>query len=140
MITFSSCDSNHFEKNIRFEHKNWIKFHELNYEIPVESGKIYNFTGNIITDSTFNRRKIDLGFYLYLPSGEERLSDLSFRVLDFEYQPLGEKTAEGIYNKITFKENIRSAESGKLKLKIVLHSQYYDNYGIVGLDLFVKEK
>lgn len=138
--SFTSCNSNHFEKNIRFENQNWVKFNELDFEIPVEAGKTYDFFGNIITDSTFDKRKLDLGFYLYLPSGEERLSDLNFRILDFEYKPLGEITDEGTTNHVTFKENIRSIESGKIKLKIVLHSQYLDNPGIVGLDLLVKEK
>lgn len=139
-FSFSSCNSNHFQKNIRFDNQNWKKFNELKYEIPVEAGKTYDFTGTFITDTTFNRRKLEIGFYLYLPSGEERLSDLEFRILDFEYKALGEKTNEGIKNHLVFKENLPIAKSGKLKLNIVLNSQYYDNYGIVGLDLFVKEK
>lgn len=137
---FSSCNSNHFEKSIRFENNNWIKFNNLEFEIPVEAGNSYSFSGNIITDSTFNKRKMEIGFYLYLPSGEERLSDMTFRILDFEYQPMGKITTNGILNEVTFKENVRSSESGKIKLKVVLHSQYYDNPGIIGLDLFVKEK
>jgi len=140
VFSFSSCNSDHFQKSIRFENNNWNKFNELEYEIPVEAGKTYDFSGNIITDSTFTKRKIELGFYIFLPSGEERLSDLEFRILDFEYKALGEKTEEGIQNQVMFKEKLQSAESGKLKLKIVLHSQYLENTGIIGLDLFVKEK
>lgn len=83
---------------------------------------------------------MELGFYIYLPSGEERLTDLTIRILDFEYNTLGKKTKEGIILPVNFKENIQSEESGEMNLKIVLHSQYYDNTGIVGLDLLIKEK
>lgn len=140
VFTFSSCIQNHFEKEIRFENNNWIKFNELEFNIPIDAGETYHFYGNIYTDSTFNRRKLELGFYLYLPSGEKRLSDLNYRILDFEYRPTGEKTELGYKKQIVFKENIRSEQAGNLRLKIVQHSQYYNNYGIIGLDLMVKEK
>jgi hypothetical protein len=140
VFILNSCSQNHFEKEIRFENNNWNKFNELELNIPIEAGETYDFFGNIYTDSTFNRRKLELGFYLYFPGGEKRLSDLNFRILDFEYQPTGEKTELGFKKSIAFKENIQSEQSGNLRLKIVQHSQYYDNFGIIGLDLFVKEK
>lgn len=140
LISLTSCNYNHFEKHIRFEKNNWTKFNELDIIIPVLADKTYDFTGNIITDSTYNNRKMEVGFYLYLPSGEERLSDLTFRILDYEYQILGEKTENGIINQVEFKKNLFNAEDGNIKLKMVLHSQYYDNTGIIGIDLFVKEK
>ncbi len=140
VFTFSSCIQNHFEKEIRFENNNWNKFNELEFNIPIEAGETYSFYGNIYTDSTYNRRKIEIGFYLYLPSGEKRLTDLNYRILDFEYHSMGEKTDLGYKKQIVFKENIHSEQAGDLRIKIVHHSQYYDNYGIIGLDLMVKEK
>jgi len=53
---------------------------------------------------------------------------------------LGKKTEKGIIVPTIFKENISSEEDGEIDLKIVLHSQYYDNPGIIGLDLMVEEK
>lgn len=139
LISFVSCNSNHSKQEIRFPNNNWIKFNELEFNLAVEAGKSYDFSANLITDTLFNRRKIDIGFYAYLPSGEERLSDLTFRLLDYEYQSLGEKTPNGIINEFILKENLHSSESGNLKVKIVLHSQYYDNPGIIGLDFIVNE-
>jgi len=140
IIVFSSCSSTHFQDEVRFDNNNWTKFNELEFNIPVEADKTYSFSGHIITESTFNRRKIELGFYMVLPSGAERLSDLNFRILNFEYQPLGEKTEIGFQKEVLFKKDLLVNDDGILNLKIVLHSQYYDNFGIVGLDLFVNEK
>lgn len=108
--------------------------------IPMEADNNYDFFGIIKTDSSFERRKIEMGFYLTLPSGEERFIDQTYRILDYEYQPLGTWKGSAFENNITFRENIFSDETGLAKLSIVLHSQYYNNPGISGLTITVKEK
>lgn len=140
LIAFISCKpSTHFEEKIRFVNNNWNKFNELNFDIPVEAGKSYNFKGNIITDSSYLNRKMEIGFYLFLPNGENRLEDQIIRILDYEYQPLGEKTEEGIQLAVNFKDHLIINESGILKVQIVFHSEKLDNFGIIGIDLFVFE-
>jgi len=139
MIT--ACqNSNHFDKKHRFENNNWFKFNDLKYDIPVNAGETYSFTGNIITDSSYQNRKIEIGFYLILPSGEERLSDQSIRILDYNYLPVGENTEAGISVPVDFKKHLSVSENGILKLQISLHSQNLDNFGIIGIDLFVKKE
>lgn len=140
MMLMSCQPSYHFEKKHRFENKNWVKFNDLKYEVPVEAGKRYSFSGNILFDSTYHQRKIEIGFYLYLPDDEERLSDYSFRVLDYDYLPIGEKTENGYSLALEFKKQLLLSESGLLTVQISHHSQYLDNFGIIGLDLFVEEE
>lgn len=141
LILLSACQpSHHFDKKHRFENNNWVKFNNLKYEIPVEQGKSYSFTGNIITDSTYQYRKMDIGFYLYLPGGEERLSDETIRILDYDYLPLGKKAGDEIILPVVFRNHLQISETGILKLQISLHSQYLDNFGIIGLDLFVEQE
>lgn len=141
LVLLLSCQpSHHFDKKHRFENNNWLKFNDLKYEIPVEQGKSYSFSGNIITDSSYQHRKMDIGFYLYLPGGEERLSDETIRILDYDYLPLGEKTGDEIILPVVFRKHLQVSESGILKLQISLHSQYLDNFGIIGLDLFVEQE
>jgi len=60
-ILLSSCTNLHFEEKIRFENNNWIKFNDLNIKIPVEAGKSYSFSGNIITDSTYTNNHQNSG-------------------------------------------------------------------------------
>lgn len=132
--------SYHFEKKHRFNNKNWFKFNDLKYEIQVEAGKTYSFSGNIITDSTYQHRKMEIGFYLFLPSGEERLSDQTIRILDYDHLPLGEISENGIILPVEFKKHLLASENGVLRLEISQHSQYLDNFGIIGLDLFVIEE
>lgn len=129
-----------FEENHRFKDNNWFRFDDLIYEINVEAGKVYSFSGNIITDATYKSRKMDLGFYLYLPSGVHRLDDKSIRILDYEFHHLGEKTKDTYILPVIFKDELKISESGLLKIKISNHSQYVDNLGIIGLDLIIKEK
>ncbi len=141
MISLAACKpSIHYEKKINFPNSDWTKFNSLEYQIPVEAGKFYSFEGIIITDTTFSQRKIEIGFYLYLPGGEERLEDQFIRILDLEYKPLGTKTKEGYQVKIPFKKHLRINETGILKLQIVYHSQYLNNLGIISFDLSVSEK
>jgi len=141
VILLSACQSSpHFEKHIRFKNANWKKFTELKYDIPVESGKTYSFRGEIITDTNYTRRKLGIGFYLYLPGGEKRLEDHEIRIRDFEYHPLGEKNDDNTYTKsVQFRENLSISESGNIRLIIAQNSQYTDNFGVIGIDLIVKE-
>ena len=141
IIGLSACKHQaYYEENVIFENADWNKFKTLEYQIPVEAGKTYSIEGIIITDSNYIRRKVEIGFYLYLPSGEERLSDHVIRVLDYEFQHLGIKTQEGFEVRQFFKEGLSISESGMLKLNIVHHSQYLNNYGIKSFDLVVSEK
>jgi len=140
IFLMGSCQpSPHFEKHIRFKNANWNKFTELNYEIPVEIGKSYTFAGKILTDSNYTRRKLGIGFYLYLPSGEKRLDDQEIRIRDFEYKALGEKDQKMYILPVIFRKNLSIDESGNLKLIITQNSQFVDNFGIIGLDLTVTE-
>jgi len=140
VLGFSACTpENHYERAIRFKNSNWIKFNELKYDIPLEAGKSYSYDAILIVDSTYHQRKIKLGFYLEFPSGETRLLDKTVRLLDNEFQSLGEKTDVGYQYEIAFRKHLKTNETGILKAEVVLHSQYYDNYGIIGFDLFVKE-
>lgn len=140
LIGLSACTpSAHYEKNVIFEKANWNKFNNLEYQIPVEAGKTYSFEGIITTDTVYTIRKVELGFYLYLPSGEERLSEQTIRVLDYEYLALGDKTPEGYQVKQLLKEGLSIHESGILKLQVVHHSQKLDNYGIKSFALKVSE-
>lgn len=139
-IGFISCNpSTHFEKKTNFESSDWNKFNDLTYHIPVEAGKSYTFEGVIITDSTYTHRKMELGFYLYLPGGEERLSNHSIRIRDYEYEPLGEKTQIGYRMSVMLKKNLNIEEDGDLKITISLHSQYLNNFGIKSFNLLVFE-
>jgi len=141
VIGISACKkSAYYEKNVIFENTDWNKFETLEYQIPVEAGKTYSFEGIIITDTNYTRRKVEVGFYLYLPSGEERLSDHVIRVRDYELQQLGSKTQKGFEVRQFFKEGLDISESGMLKLNIVHHSQYLNNYGIKSFGLVVSEK
>ncbi len=141
IISFSACKpSVHYKKIIKFENSDWMKFNNLEYQIPVEAGKVYSFEGIFTLDSLYTQRKLELGFYLELPGGEERLEDHSIRILDFEYQPLGIKTKEGYQIKKTFKKQLRINETGMLMLQIVHHSQYLNNMGIISFELSVSEK
>ncbi len=141
LIALVSCQpSNHFEDTIEFDNNNWMKFSDLDFEIPVEAGKTYSFNGSITVDSTYTRRKMEIGFYLYLPDDAQRLEDKTIRVRDFEYQPLGRKTNEGYVLDQKFKQKLRIDESGILKLRIVLHSEHLNNYGIKQLHLIVVEE
>ena len=135
IITYSCTNSSVFEIQHRFKDNNWFKFDEFNYELEVEAGQNYRFDGIIITDSSYKNRKMELGFYLYLPEGGKRLEDKTIRILDFEYHALGKKTTNGFELPVTFKENLKINSNGLLKIKIILHSQYTDNFGIVGFDL-----
>jgi gliding motility-associated lipoprotein GldH len=137
---FGCKPSAHFEKNIEFENNNWRKFDNLEFNIPVEAGKIYSFEANIITDTNYTRRKLELGFYLYLPGDEERLEDQTIRIRDLEYRALGTKTEKGYQIKKSLKNNLLINESGILRLQIVHHSQYLDNFGINSIKLSVIEK
>ena len=139
IITFSCTNSSVFETQERFEDHNWFKFNEFNYELEVEAGQNYSFDGVIITDSSYQDRKMELGFYLYLPDGGKRLDDKTIRILDFEYQALGKKTDNGFELPITFKEDLKINNNGLLKIKIILHSQHTDNLGIVGYNLSVRK-
>ncbi len=137
---FLSCSNSIvLEKKHHFENNNWFRFDEIIYELEVEAGQKYTFEGFITTDSTYNNRKIDLGFYIYLPDGGTRLGDKSFRILDYEYQHLGEKTNKNYQLPVVFKEELSINQSGKLKIKIVNHSQYVDNNGIISLELLAKK-
>lgn len=139
-IGLISCNpSAHFQKDTQFEQANWVKFNTLKYDIPVEAGKSYSFNGIITTDTVYTKRKMHIGFYLYLPSGEERLEDKTIRILSNEYIPLGEKKDGSYEIKTSFKQNILIKETGNLKLQIVHHSQYLDNFGIKNFKLIVNE-
>ena len=140
VLAFSCTNATVFERNHRFENNNWFKFEDLLYEVNVEAGENYCLEGFIITDSTFKSRKMNLGFYLYLPEGGSRLDDKSIRILDYEYQHLGNKTKFGYELPVIFKDELSINESGKLKIKITNQSQYVDNYGIIGLDLLIRKK
>jgi len=137
---FACKPSLHYEKNIKFENNNWRKFDNLEFKIPVEAGKIYSFDANIITDTNYTRRKLEIGFYLYLPGDEERLEDQTIRIRDLEYHALGTKTEKGYQIKKSLKNNLLINESGILRLQIVQHSQYLDNFGINSIKLSVIEK
>ena len=140
LISLVSCQpSTHFEETVEFDHNNWVKFNDLNFNIPVEAGKTYSFNGSITVDSTYTRRKLEMGFYLYLPDDAQRLEDKTIRIRDFEYQPLGHKTDKGYVLKQNFKQKLRINESGILKLKMVLHSSHLNNYGIKKLKIIVIE-
>lgn len=139
-LAFSCSNSTVFENNYRFENHNWFRFDEIIYEIEVEAGQKYSFEGAITTDSSFKARKMNLGFYLYLPEGGKRLDDKSIRILDYEYQHLGTKTKYGYELPVVFKDELSIYESGKLKIKIINHSQHVDNFGIISLELLIKEK
>lgn len=139
ILAFSCSNSTIFERKHRFENNNWFRFNELIYEVDVEAGEKYAFDGIIITDSTFKSRKMELGFYLYLPDGGKRLEDQSIRILDYEYQQLGKKTEMGFELPVSFREELIINETGKLKIKITNHSQYVDNYGIIGIDLIIRK-
>ena len=139
IIAYSCTNSSVFETQQRFKDNNWFKFDEFNYEIEVEAGQNYSFDGIIITDSSYKSRKMEIGFYLYLPEGGKRLEDKSIRILDFEYQTLGKKTINGFELPVIFKENLKINSNGLLKVKIILHSQHTDNFGIVGFDLSAKK-
>lgn len=139
-LAFSCSNSTVYEHNHRFENSNWDRFDELLYEVEVEAGQKYLLEGTITTDSSFKNRKMDLGFYLYLPEGGKRLDDKSIRILDYEYQNLGTKTKYGFELPVVFKDELSINESGKLKIKIINHSQYVDNFGIVSLNLLIKKK
>lgn len=141
IISFISCSrSTHFEQDTRFSNNNWIKFNDLVYTFPVEAGKEYTFFGELLTDSTFQQRKIEIGFYLYLPDGSERLEDKTIRVLDFDLNPLGEKKNNEFLLPIDLKNSLQIKESGSLKVVITNHSQYLDNFGFAGFRLKVIEK
>lgn len=140
-ILLGACQvPSHFENNHRFVNNNWIRFNDLVYEVPVEAGDTYSFHGNLITDSLFQQRKLELGFYLYFPDGEKRLEDQTHRILDFEYKALGKKTDIGFELPLVFKKDIQVSESGLLKVVISNHSQYLDNLGIIGLDFYVEQQ
>ena len=141
LLALVACQpSNHFEETIAFDNGNWRKFNELNFEIPVEAGKTYSFNGSITIDSNYTQRKLELGFYLYLPGDAQRLEDKTIRIRDFEYQPLGIKTDEGYVLKQNFRQNLKIDESGTLKLNIVLHSTHLNNFGIKQLKLNIIEE
>ena len=141
LVVLTSCKpSTHFEKTIDFERDNWVKFKNLEYSIPVEAGKTYSFNGAITTDSNYTHRKLELGFYLYLPSDEQRLEDKTIRIRDLEYQPLGDKVSDGYILQESFKKKLKINESGILKLQIVLHSSQLNNFGIKRIKLSVIEE
>ena len=141
IIIFTACKpSTHFEQTIEFERDNWVKFKDLEFEIPVEAGKTYSFIGSFTTDSIYTRRKLELGFYLYLPGDEQRLEDKTIRVRDLEYQALGDKVSDGYLLQETLKKKLMINEAGLLKLQIVLHSSQLNNYGIKRLKLKVIEE
>ncbi len=136
-----SCTSNyHFEQSDRFKDHNWVKFNDLEYSFQVEAGKEYTILGELHTDSTFRQRKIEVGFYLYLPDGSERLEDKSIKVLDYDLNPLGKNMNGEFILPINVKSNLLIKESGTLKLVISNHSQYLDNYGFAGLKIMAIEK
>lgn len=140
LLAFSCSNSTVFEHNHDFSNNNWVRFDEINYEVDVEAGQKYIFEGNITIDSSYNSRKMELGFYLYLPNGGKRLEDKTIRVLDYEYQHLGTKTKQGYELPVVFKNELSINEGGKLKIKITNHSQHLDNFGIISLDLLIKKK
>ncbi|NPD44489.1 MULTISPECIES: hypothetical protein [unclassified Lentimicrobium] len=139
IIAYSCTNSTVFETQQRFEDNNWFKFDEFNYEIEVDAGQNYSFDGTIITDSNYKNRKMELGFYLYLPEGGKRLEDKTIRILDFEYQALGKKADNGFELPVTFKQDLKIKSDGLLKIKIILHSQHTDNFGIVGFNLSARK-
>ena len=141
LVVLTSCKpSTHFEKTIDFERDNWVKFRNLEYRIPVEAGKIYSFNGAITIDSNYTPRKLELGFYLYLPNDEQRLEDKTIRIRDLEYHPLGDKVSDGYILQESFKKKLKINESGILELQIVLHSSQLNNFGIKRIKLSVIEE
>lgn len=140
LLAFSCSNSTVFEHQHHFENKNWVRFDDINYELEVETGQKYNFRGTITVDSSYKSRKMELGFYLYLPDGGKRLEDKTIRILDYEYQHLGTKTEHGYEIPVELKKELSINEGGKLKIKITNHSQHLDNFGIISLDLIAKKK
>jgi len=130
----------YYQQEVKFENSNWIKFNDLNFDIPVEGGKTYSFEAIITCDSNYLKRKLKIGFYASLPSGEERLDDQEIRILDYEYHPLGIKTNGNYVIRKILKEKMLISETGILKLEIVHHSQYLNNYGLLSFNLLVSEE
>ena len=140
ILSLSACKSSiHYEKSLEFKNNDWGKFDDLKFQIPVEAGKSYSFTATIITDTNYIRRKLEIGFYLYLPGDEERLEDQTIRIRDLEYHALGIKTEKGDQLTKNLKKNLMINESGILRLQIVHHSQYINNPGIISFHLSVIE-
>ena len=141
LIVLVSCNpSTHFEKTVEFEGGDWMKFKNLDYEIPVEAGETYSFNVAVTTDSNYIYRKLELGFYLHLPGDEQRLEDKTIRVRDLEYQPLGVKISDGYLLEQSFKKNLKINETGVVKLQMVLHSSRLNNSGIKRIKLSVIEE
>ena len=141
IVAFGSCKPEiHFRQTEYFAEHNWVKFKKLNYKIPVESEKSYSFNAIVVTDSTFEQRKIKIGFNLNLPNGEFRGTNHSLRILNNKFEPLGEKIKNGFLLKENLRRNFSTTKSGTIDAEIIFHSSKYDNNGIVSFTLEVIEE
>jgi hypothetical protein len=94
----------------------------------------------VVTDSTFEQRKIKIGFNLNLPNGEFRGTNHSLRILNNKFEPLGEKIKNGFLLKENLRRNFSTTKSGTIDAEIIFHSSKYDNNGIVSFTLEVIEE
>jgi gliding motility-associated lipoprotein GldH len=139
---FWACQHRHPEEFIHtFPGNTWDRFQKLYFEFPVMDIKYsYDLFLKVKHDSTYPFRNFYINIVLELPSGEERIKEFDFKMMNDDGSFTGQPENDALIITFPLWQDLKFSQEGLCKLEIEDLIPRTEITGIQALVLSINQK
>ena len=128
-----------FKKYNKLENMTWRRFNNLDFEVPVEKGKSYDFYFSLRHHTDYPYNFIDANVTFYTPNGERRSREHHYILINTDFEWKADGMGELWDIDLPIRKNMTFKKSGICKVNFENKMPKMITPGIIEVGLVVKE-